>query len=210
MRRVSLRGLGWVAAGVALAVLTACAPVDPSLPAAEEPVDSVTTTEDSLAARSKALLSAVRDRDARTIAGFIHPAKGVRLSPYAYVEKVGDQVLTAAQFVEAFNDEAPRWWGVEDATGDPLMMSCADYFGRFVYDADFMEAKQTSIGTPIGRGNTINNAAEAYPAATIVEYHFPGFDPQYEGLDWRSLRLVFEQAEGDWFLVGIIHDEWTS
>jgi len=42
-----------------------------------------------------------------------------------------------------------------------------------------------------------------------VEYHFPGIDPQYGGLDWRSLRLVFQQSGGEWYLVGIIHDQWT-
>jgi len=30
----------------------------------------------------------------------------------------------------------------------------------------------------------------------VVEYHFPGIDPQYGGLDWRSLRLVFQQSGG--------------
>jgi hypothetical protein len=43
----------------------------------------------------------------------------------------------------------------------------------------------------------------------IVEYYFPGFDPQYGGMDWRSLRLVFSDHGGTWYLAGIIHDEWT-
>jgi hypothetical protein len=42
-----------------------------------------------------------------------------------------------------------------------------------------------------------------------VEYYFPGFEAQYEGMDWKSLRLVFEQHQGSWKLVGIIHNEWT-
>jgi hypothetical protein len=36
-----------------------------------------------------------------------------------------------------------------------------------------------------------------------------GFDPEYEGMDWRSLRLVFEKKNDIWYLVGIIHDQWT-
>jgi (p)ppGpp synthase/HD superfamily hydrolase len=43
----------------------------------------------------------------------------------------------------------------------------------------------------------------------MVEYHFSGFDPKYEGMDWRSLRLVFEEKDNIWHLVGIIHDQWT-
>jgi (p)ppGpp synthase/HD superfamily hydrolase len=28
-------------------------------------------------------------------------------------------------------------------------------------------------------------------------------------MDWRSLRLVFEKKNDIWYLVGIIHDQWT-
>jgi hypothetical protein len=34
---------------------------------------------------------------------------------------------------------------------------------------------------------------EKWPNSRMyAEYHLAGFDPQYAGLDWRSLRLVFE------------------
>jgi len=42
-----------------------------------------------------------------------------------------------------------------------------------------------------------------------VEYHFPGFDKKYEGMDWASLRLVLIEAKDGWKLVGIVHDQWT-
>jgi hypothetical protein len=34
-------------------------------------------------------------------------------------------------------------------------------------------------------------------------------NPKNEGLGWQSLRLVFEEFEGNWKLVGIIHNQWT-
>ena len=67
--------------------------------------------------------------------------------------------------------------------------------------------------TTLGRsalGSIIDNAQEVYPGATVVEYHFDGFDEQYAGMDWRSLRLVMHQdVDGDYELVGVIHDEWA-
>ena len=39
---------------------------------------------------------------------------------------------------------------------------------------------------------------------------FPGFDPQYEGMDWSSLRLVIEKYNSEWRLVDLIHGEWTT
>ena len=55
----------------------------------------------------------------------------------------------------------------------------------------------------------IENQFEIYDNAIVVEYYFPGFNPDYAGMDWESLRLVFEQYENDWKLVGIIHNQWT-
>jgi hypothetical protein len=28
-------------------------------------------------------------------------------------------------------------------------------------------------------------------------------------MDWRSLRLFLEQKDGTWYLVGIVHGQWT-
>jgi len=28
-------------------------------------------------------------------------------------------------------------------------------------------------------------------------------------MDWRSLKLVFKEKDGNWYLVGVVHDEWT-
>jgi len=42
-----------------------------------------------------------------------------------------------------------------------------------------------------------------------INGYFPSFNPDYAGMDWKSLRLVFEQYEGRWYLVGIINNQWT-
>ena len=60
-----------------------------------------------------------------------------------------------------------------------------------------------------GNGSAIENVTEAYPDASFVEYHFDQLDPQYGGLDWCSLKLVFVSRDGAWKLVGIIHSQWT-
>lgn len=65
------------------------------------------------------------------------------------------------------------------------------------------------INNIIGKGNTTNNISEAYPQGQFVEFHFTGFNPEYAGIDWSSLRLVFEELDGTLYLVGIIHSQWT-
>jgi hypothetical protein len=70
-------------------------------------------------------------------------------------------------------------------------------------------AEQIGYNTVLGHGNSLNNSFEIYKDSIIVEYYFSGLDPQYEGMDWRSLRLVFEEKDDIWYIVGIIHDQWT-
>jgi hypothetical protein len=56
----------------------------------------------------------------------------------------------------------------------------------------------------------VSNASEYFPGSVVVEYYFPGFDSKYAGMDWQSLRLVFQQENGQWYLVALVHSQWTT
>lgn len=99
--------------------------------------------------------------------------------------------------------------GAFDGSGEPITLTFSDYFDRFVYNQDFIAAPQIGYNESVGQGNMIDNWREFYPDGLMVEYHFPGFDPQYGGLDWQSLRLVFQREGEIWHLVGLIHAQWT-
>lgn len=165
----------------------------------------------AIATQAAAAIAAIRDQNWSQLASLIHPVQGVRFSPYGYVRMGpgGDRVLTQAQIQAGFADTNTYLWGHYDGTGDPIQISFEDYWQEFVYSAGFAAAPVISYNSISGRGNTLINLHQAYPQGQFVEYHFPGFDPQYGGMDWQSLRLVFEELHGNWMLVGIIHDEWT-
>ncbi|RXJ04225.1 hypothetical protein DS745_02225 [Anaerobacillus alkaliphilus] len=155
------------------------------------------------------LVAAMDSQDMETIANLVHPAKGVRFSPYAYVHVDTDQVFSADEILVLMEDDTVYEWGVFDGSGYPIEMTFQEYFYRFVYDEDYANAEEKAVNERLGAGNTLDNTSEIYPDATVVEYHFTGFDPEFAGMDWRSLRLVFEELDGAWYLVGVIHDEWT-
>lgn len=159
--------------------------------------------------RSLDVLTAIAERDYQKLSEAVHPEKGVRFTPYAYVDEKTDLVFSADEIRNMASDTEKYVWGSYDGSGDPIELSFNDYVSRFVYDAEFIHAEQTGYNKILGQGNSINNSFEFYRNAIIVEYHFSGFDPRYEGMDWRSLRLVFEKAGDTWYLVGVIHDEWT-
>lgn len=160
--------------------------------------------------RSMDVLKAIKNYDIDKLANAIHPDKGVRFSPYGYVDIENNLVFTAEEVKKLADDPKQYLWGYYDGSGEPIILSFSDYHKRFIYDVDFVNAEQIGYNKILGHGNSLNNSFDVYKNSIIVEYHFSGFDPQYEGIDWRSLRLVFEKKDNIWYLVGIIHDEWTS
>lgn len=154
-------------------------------------------------------LAALKEKDWHSLAKLAHPDSGIRFSPYGYVDTANDRVVQGGELANLAEDSRTYVWGAFDGSGEPISLTFADYYERFVYSADFAQAPETGYNQFIGTGNTLNNARQVYPDAIIVEYHFDGFDPQYAGIDWQSLRLVFGKAGSEWKLEGIIHDEWT-
>ena len=58
------------------------------------------------------------------------------------------------------------------------------------------------------RGNMINNVKDIYPKSDVVDFYYKG-TTVYEGMDWRGMRLVFDEYQGRRYLVAIINDQWT-
>jgi hypothetical protein len=155
------------------------------------------------------VVQALKVKDMQTLSHYVHPTDGIRFSPYGYIDVENHQVLSSDQVAGLLNDTTVYIWGHFDGSGQPIEMTFEEYSARFVYDQDYAEAEQVSVNKRLGHGNTIDNTSDVYPHATTTEYHFTGFDPQFDGMDWKSLRIVLVKEEDQWFVVGIIHDEWT-
>jgi hypothetical protein len=154
------------------------------------------------------VINALKIMDMVTLSQYVHPQMGLRFSPYETVKDT-DQVFAADKVTGLIDDPTVYLWGHYDGSGEPINLTFADYYSKFVYDEDFANAPQIALNHRLGTGTSIDNTFEYYQSSMVVEFYFPGFDPQYAGMDWRSLRLVFMQQGNDWFLVGIIHDQWT-
>ena len=167
------------------------------------------TTEQTVLDRATQVITALKDRDMTVLSGYVSPQSGLRFSPYAVV-KTTDQIFPAGKVAGLFSDATLYTWGAFDGTGEPINLTFADYFAKFIYDEDFANAPQVALNHRLGISTTMDNAAEFYPGAMIVEFYIPGVDAAMQGMDWRSLRLVFQEESNTWFLVGIIHDNWTT
>jgi hypothetical protein len=193
-------------AGVLLLALTAGCNAERSATA-----DDAAGPSSDLASAARQVVAAFEARDGEQLARLVHPAQGVRFSPYAYVDVAQDRVFLPAQMARFWQDQQIYRWGVADGSGEPIDLTPAQYAKRYIVDRDF--AHPTSLGIDADRawGNTLNNAAAAYPEGRRVElYVEPAADQGDSSFDWAALRLVFQQLNGVWYLVGVIHDEWTT
>jgi len=163
-----------------------------------------------IAGRAKSVIQALKAGNIAKFSTFVHPQKGVRFSPYASVLLDQDRVIRKNQLAQMWASAQRYKWGEYDGSGDPIRLSFGKYHRRFIFDHDFSHAESVNYNpASMGHGNTPNTIQAVYPKSIAVGYHFSGFDPKVSGMDWSSLWLVFEKKGSSWFLVGIVHDEWT-
>lgn len=155
-----------------------------------------------------AVILALKDKDLTKLAALIHPEKGVLFSPFAHIDQETALVFQQDELPD-LTDATVRTWGIYDGSGEPIELTFAQYYDKFVYDKPFIEAESVGKDEIIGQGTTVVNLKEVFPNSYIVDYHFSGFDDQYEGMDWESLILVLEQHEGAWYVSAIVHSQWT-
>lgn len=163
----------------------------------------------SLLGEAITVMTLLKAQDMTTLGLHVSPIRGVRFTPYPYIDVVNDLVFAKEDIPTLLEDSSQYNWGIQDGIGEPIVDTFAGYYDVYVYDEDYVSPHLIGNNTVISSGNTINNIKDAYPNGSFVEFHFTGFDPQYEGMDWSSLTLVFEDDNGTWYLVGVIHGEWT-
>ena len=166
------------------------------------------TQQDSIEAVGLKALTALQTKDYEAFAALFHPTEGVRFSPYGFIDPTHKQVL-AKDFLEAVTRNWILTWGHVDGSGEAIKIRVKAYIDKFVYNADYLHAPQKSYDSTIGKGNSIDNLKDTYPQLHFTEYHFKGFDEKYRGLDWTSLRFVFKKYNNAYYLVAVIHDQWT-
>lgn len=175
--------------------------------------DTVSLQNDtSLLNFSNSVLSSIKESGHKSLGKFIHPDLGIRFSPYGYIDTINDLHFTLESYekeVKMNGGNYKKKWGYFDGSGEPINLSYIEYFKRFVYDVDFINAPEISINEFKSGGNSQNNLTTIYENCEFVEYYFPGIDPKYDGMDWRTLRLVFKKSNGSYYLTGVIHDQWT-
>lgn len=170
------------------------------------PVEPVSDSFEGLAAQ---ILPLLMNQDFAALATFVHPERGVRFSPYGYINLERDLVFTREQVAAFGSNQQVYLWGVQAGSGLDINLTVAEYWPEYVTSQTPAQEWGLLLDPSRKASNTIDNFAEVYPDGKFVEYLQPGTET-YGYLDWQSLRLGFQQSgDGAFYLSAIIHDEWT-
>lgn len=153
------------------------------------------------------VLKALKAKDYTTFASLIHPEKGIRFSMYAFVDMKGDKHFSKADFEKYQPTKTLFTWGAHDGSGDPYKATINDYLSKWVFSKDFTTS-QYSLNKFIGGGNSLNNLQEIYPKDDFTENYIKGTE-KYGEMDWKTVRFVFEEFQGKYYLIAVVNDQWT-
>lgn len=201
-------------AGFALGLLCSISLWRPTPPAPSTPEEETTQTQFSqnttgLLHAAAGVADALQAQDYETLARYVHPTRGVTFTPYSTVDLQQDQNFSPQQIRSLEQDTTTYTWGYEDGRGEPIQMTMAEYMKRFVCDADYTRAPYVGVDQIITSGNALENVSQVYSDCHFVDFCYLSRDPANEGLDWCSLKLVFAGEADAWYLVGVVHGEWT-
>ena len=166
------------------------------------------TLPTTLTGVAQATILAIKTQDFATLAS-LASANGVRFSPYENVKPSTDIILSTGQIANALSISAAYTRWTADGSGLPINLWIGQYRAKFVYDVDFAAAPVQQWNQVVQHGNIVNNITSVYASKQVIEYHFNQIDPQYQGIDRKSLYLIFDQENGAWKLIGVVHGQRT-
>jgi hypothetical protein len=162
-----------------------------------------------LTSLTKTVLTIFKNAEYTKLDSLIHPDEGIRFSPYATISDDDKQFSKEAFHKLVTTDKNKKInWGTYDGSGDPIYLTPVEYFSKFVYDGNFVNPEKYDINNFVKTGNALNNLKSMYRDCDFTESYISG-SKKYGGMDWKSVRLVFKQKDGKYYLVGIVHDQWT-
>ena len=169
---------------------------------------SADISQQTLRQQALRIQRALANKDFSRITNDIHPTRGVRFSMYAYVRPESDKVFSREQYENYLQQSSIQFtWGEKDGTGDLLITPLPTYLDTWV-DSKKFNSENIKVNELTNNGNSINNMKEIYQRSDVVEFYYKGTE-EYAGMDWRVLRLVFDEYQGKRYLVAIINDQWT-
>lgn len=176
-----------------------------------EKISSDKEMENELLSLSEEIFSLLKDSDFEKLAEKVDPENGVTFAFYADFGNPdgygGHYVNLSKKDISETNDKKYLWG--KDEAGQEYSLSLDEYVQQMLlqrWGKEEVDYNMITFNEPAenfaGVTNTIH---QYYPDAKYVEYHSPGKDEH----SFQSIRFIYEEKDGEWYLIGIARDVAT-
>ncbi len=105
-------------------------------------VTPVLNKDSLLRETGKHILTTLKNKDYIKLASFFADDVSVRFSPYGYIDTVTNRHFNKQEFDSLIKNNNVILWGSYDGSGDAMNLTPKQYFEKFVYNADFLNAEK--------------------------------------------------------------------
>jgi Ankyrin repeats (3 copies) len=170
--------------------------------------------EPGIIEQAESVFTLLADKNMKELAKQVHPEKGVLFAPYlqlkstSMTETHNPVTFSTKEIPNLLQDKETYLWGYGGGSGLPIEMTPSEYFEGYVHTKQQPDAIYVNEQNLTGPEFFTETVRGIFPSAHMVQYSF--FETQ-KGYDqsWLQLTLVFEEYEGEWKLVGVLHNAWT-
>lgn len=167
--------------------------------------------ENELLALSENIFLLLKESNFKEISKRVNPEKGVTFAFYADFgnpDGYGGQYVTLSKKEIVESKDTKYLWG-NDESGKGYKLSLNEYVQQMLlqrWGMEEVEYKIITFNEPAENfAGVINTIHQYYPNAKYVEYHSPGKDEH----SFQSLRFIYQERDGEWYLIGIARDVAT-
>ncbi|QTD40062.1 hypothetical protein [Sporosarcina sp. Te-1] len=176
-------------------------------------IEKEATIERKLLEDSAAIFSYLENNELAKLAEKVDPIEGVTFTIFADFTKTNNYggtpvTLTRDELVRALDKQFV--WGHDDSE-QTLEATFRDYVHEYLLkrqgdtiNYETITFNESAFVFP----GVLNTIHKNYPKAIYVEYYAPG-ENEDERL-FQSIRFVFQERDGTWYLIGIVRDVATG
>lgn len=176
-----------------------------------EKISSDKETEKELLALSEEIYSLLKEASYEKVAEKVDPEHGVTFAFYADFgnpDGYGGEYVNLSKKEISEKNNTKYLWGMDESEKE-FELTLHEYVQQMLIQRWGKEEVNYSITTfnePAENfAGVFNTIHEYYPDAKYVEYYSPG---ETEHL-FQSLRFIYQERDGEWYLIGIARDVAT-
>ena len=161
--------------------------------------------ETIISKKAEKIINIIAEKNFQELSKYIHPVNGAffsTLNRFSINSNLKFYVEDIHNFLD--NQKVYRWGGIP-GSAIPIELNPPDYFDRYIYNNDYINADKIGYNQMFSDPDYQENQHDVFEKAIVVEFYI---EQNEHKLD-ESTRIVFQEYEGEWYIVGFSHYEWT-